>query len=222
MGKRSVIGLIVLIVCAAVFYRDGYTIIDFRPSETRIDSTPIDSSLDPIQENLPTEMNASFIKEVDGIKALLTPKAQYKISGRVVSLRHYYRDWYSKLSPVDLAMAWGELSTNKYDDDLQFYHSDRYYNYRYKGSFPGDPKMIATHTANEHLIPANKTIFKTLKSIKEGETVELSGQLVDVEWMDKTAEGNKMDTSLTRDDVGAGACEIIYVTKVKIKNKVYE
>ncbi|MBY0414663.1 MAG: hypothetical protein K2Q18_10875, partial [Bdellovibrionales bacterium] len=163
-----------------------------------------------------------ILKEIDGIKAILTPRADYKISGRVVSLRHYHMDWLSKLSPVDLALAWGDFSSKKYDEHLSYSHSDRYYSYRYSGSFDGDPKTIATHTANEHLIPANSIINKAIRSIKEDEIVELEGQLVNIEWMDKDNQAQNLNSSLTRDDVGAGACEIIYVTKVKIQNKVFE
>jgi hypothetical protein len=203
-------------------YRGGHYFIDLRPDPTYIDNQPIDATGDPIQENFSTESETPIIKNIGGLKTLLLPKAQYKITGRVVSKNHYYMDWLSKLSPVDLALAWGPFSTNKFDNGLSFYHSDRYYNFKYTSTFTGDPATIATHSANEHLIPANSHIKDAIKSIRVGEIVELEGLLVNINWMDEKGEPNSLTTSLTRYDTGAGACEIIYVTKVKIKNNIFE
>lgn len=222
MSFKKNLSFIILFLCGLSLYRGGCTIVDLRPKESKIDNTPIDPTSDPEQRDLSQHINTSFLKDVDGVKALITPLADYKISGRVVSKRHYYNDWFSKLSPVDLAIAWGEFASQKYDSNLSYWHSDRYYSYRYKGNFKGDPKTIGTHSANEHLIPANSKIAKVIKSIKKNEIVEITGQLVNVEWMDKNANAQTYTTSLTRDDTGAGACEVIYVTRVKIKNKVFE
>ena len=222
MSFKNSLSFIILILCGISLYRGGCTIVDLRPKESKIDNTLIDPTSDPVQINLSQKINTSFLKNVDGVKALITPLADYKISGRVVSKRHYYNDWLSKLSPVDLAIAWGVFSSRKYDSNISYWHSDRYYSYRYKGNFEGDPSTVGTHSANEHLIPANTKIAKVLKSIKKNEIVEITGQLVNVEWLDKKTGAQTFTTSLTRDDTGAGACEVIYVTRVKIKNKVFE
>lgn len=222
MSQKIALCFIVLFICAMALYRGGCTIIDLRPNPSAVDYNPIDTSLDPLQEDFKAQASIPISKNIDGLKALLTPKAKYKIAGRVVSKRHYYMDWLSKLSPVDLAIAWGPMATKQFDEHVSYSHSDRYYSYRYTGEFSGDPSIIATHSANEHLIPANDRIAKALKSIKTDEIVELEGVLVDVDWMDEKSEAKNLSTSLTRDDVGAGACEIIYVSKVRIKNNVYQ
>lgn len=202
-------------------YKGGCTLIDFRPEASSIDATPIDTTLDPKQVNFGTLPEPSIIKVIEGVKATLTPKASYKISGRVVSRRHYYMDWLSQLSPVDLAIAWSPVATTEYVDQITFSHSDRYFSYHYDGNFKGDASLISNHAANEHLIPANSNIAKTLKSIKVNEVVELEGLLVNIEWIDKDRGPATINTSMTRNDTGSGACENIYVTKVKIKNKIY-
>lgn len=222
MSKKFAFAFIVLFPCVMTLYKGGCRIIDLRPTATSIDHSAINPTLDPFQENFNEDSETPMIKKIDGIKTLLIPKAHYKIAGRVVSKRHYYMDWLSKLSPVDLAIAWGPMASTKYDKNLSYSHSDRYYSYRYTGDFDGDPGIIATHSANEHLIPANSLITKVLKSIKVNEIVELEGQLVNVEWIDENQEAGNLSTSLTRDDTGAGACEIIYVTKVRINSKVYQ
>jgi hypothetical protein len=222
MSQKFALAFIVLFLCVMTLYKGGCTIIDLRPNATSIDYSVIDPTLDPVQKNFESINEIPILKKIAGVKALLTPKAHYKITGRVVSKRHYHMDWLSKLSPVDLAIAWGPFATKKYDDNLTYSHGDRYYSFWYSGEFDGDPKVIATHSANEHLIPANTFIAKVLKSIKVDEVVMLEGLLVNVEWIDEKLEVGNLSTSLTRDDTGAGACEIIYVTKVKIKSKVYQ
>jgi hypothetical protein len=222
MSQKYAFLFIVLFLCIMPLYKGGCTIVDFRPEASAFDSTPIDTSPNPDQENFESKDESPILKDIDGVKALLTPKATYKIAGRVMSKRHYHMDWLSKLSPVDLAIAWGPVATDEYANQITFSHSDRYASYHYPGDFKGDPSLISNHAANEHLIPANSKIAKTIKSIKVNEVVELSGMLVNVEWIDEKNGPMNLDSSLTRDDIGAGACEIIYVTKVRINNKVYE
>ena len=222
MSFKSSISFIILFLCGLTLHKGGCTIVDFRPKESSIENTPIDPTSNPVQINLSEKINTSFLKNIDGVKALITPLADYKISGRVVSKRHYYIDWLSKLSPVDLAIAWGEFSSYKHESSITYWHSDRYYYYRPEASFEGDLSSIGIHSANEHLIPATPRIAKVLKSIKKNEIVEITGQLVNVEWMDVKTGAQSYTTSLTREDTGPGACEVIYVKRVKIKNKVYE
>ena len=80
---------------------------------------------------------------------------------------------------------------------------------------------ISTYSANEHLVPSTPRLAKVIKSIKENEIVEIEGQLVNLEWINSKGDAQNFNTSLNRDDTGAGACEVIYVTRIKIKNKVF-
>ena len=51
-----------------------------------------------------------------------------------------------------------------------------------------------------------------------GDLVTLQGKLVDVEIRDAGgAVAARMRTSLTRDDVGSGACEIVWVESVEVE-----
>jgi hypothetical protein len=63
------------------------------------------------------------------------------------------------------------------------------------------------------LIPANDAVLERLEDVRTGEIVELAGVLVDV----KNPQGQQMRTSLTREDAGAGACEIILVEQLTIR-----
>ena len=56
-------------------------------------------------------------------------------------------------------------------------------------------------------MPANSDVWRKLRGLRVGDVVKLDGMLVNLE----NPEVGTRTTSLTRDDTGAGACEIIYV-----------
>jgi hypothetical protein len=61
-----------------------------------------------------------------------------------------------------------------------------------------------------HLIPATPAVEKRLKSLRPGQVVALKGYLVEV-----TGDGGfTWRSSLTREDTGAGACELIWVEEL--------
>ena len=64
-----------------------------------------------------------------------------------------------------------------------------------------------------HLIPADDFIRAQLLAVKQGSIVTLEGQLVEVR---DTQEQWHWRSSLTRNDTGAGACEIIWVKQVTL------
>jgi hypothetical protein len=215
MRRSNVIATVIVVLIALYVHKLGWRVIYLRPAPTLLSKVPITPTADPLQENFPTDTESPIITKIDGQDTLLIPKATYRIAGRVVSTRHYYMDWNAKLSPVDLALAWGPMASSEYDTYVSYRHTDRFYHYSYSKTFPGNSQVIAHHTANEHLVPANAHIAKVLKSIKVDEIIELEGFLINV-------EGPMMlETSLTREDSGAGACEIIYVRKVRIGEEVF-
>ena len=63
-----------------------------------------------------------------------------------------------------------------------------------------------------HLIAANDEVARTLKQIRPGQLITLQGYLVNV----NADDGWRWRSSLTRDDTGANACELIYVKQLKI------
>ena len=78
--------------------------------------------------------------------------------------------------------------------------------------FPVPRRVIETHSANMHMIPANGEIARRLKSIRAGNMVHLRGFLVEV----TAQEGWRWKSSLTRDDTGGGACELILVEALHV------
>ncbi len=58
-----------------------------------------------------------------------------------------------------------------------------------------------------HLIPADRDIARTLGRVRPGSLIRLEGELVEV----RSPKGWSLRSSMTREDTGAGACEVVWV-----------
>ena len=142
----------------------------------------------------------------------MTPLVSFQIEARVLSAEHYSMDREADLSPVDLALGWGRMSDESILKDIKISQSGRFYHW-HVDSFPIPPEEIETHSANMHMIPANDDIEKQLKSARQGQIVAIKGQLIEA----KANDGWHWKSSLTRNDTGAGACELVYVESLILK-----
>ena len=71
---------------------------------------------------------------------------------------------------------------------------------------------IEIYAANMHIIPANDVVKNQLKHVHKGQVVSIKGRLVDA----KKANGWHWRSSLSREDTGYGACELMYVTELVV------
>lgn len=190
-----------------------------RPKKSGIDFDSIDTSADPIQTSYESE--DPIVKEIKNGQFTITPVAEYKLSGMVVSKETYSDDWGGKISPVDLAIVWGKLAETEYAPYITYSQSNRWYFYQYKPDSPFENSYVISHSSNNHIIPANENILEAVKTIRKGDRIVLEGFLVNIKG---TYEGRPVTrtTSMTRKDTGDGSCEIVYVTKIRIKTDVYE
>ena len=137
----------------------------------------------------------------------LTPRARYDITARVLGRERYRFDGLARLVPVDLALGWGPMSDNRVLAPLEIDQSGRFYWVHWSAAPPVPGVEILRHSANLHAIPADRSIEADLLGLREGEVVRLRGELVDA----KRDDGSFINTSLTREDTGAGACEVMLV-----------
>lgn len=141
----------------------------------------------------------------------LTPLADFEIEARVLSRADYSFDTESALSSIDLALGWGRMSDSAVIARLDIAQSARFYSYRWRDSPPIPPAEIVRSSANMHLIPADDVVARALQRVHEGALVTLRGQLVAA----TRADGWHWTSSLTREDSGAGACELVLVRDVE-------
>jgi len=138
-----------------------------------------------------------------------TPRARYDIEARVLSVERYKYDGGSKLSPIDFAVGWGSMSDSAVLEHFRVTQGARFFTiYPDEGAI--DLQEALRGAANMHLIPANGAIKHQLEEVRPGHVVHLQGFLVDI----SGPNNYTWTTSLTRNDTGAGACELFYVESV--------
>jgi hypothetical protein len=142
----------------------------------------------------------------------LTTRAHFDITARVLS-RKDYGGADGELVPLDLAMGWGRMSDSDVLQHIDISQSGRFY-YWHVREFPIPRREIETSSANMHMIPADADVKRQLEQVRAGEVVHLEGFLVDA----TRPGGWQWKTSMTRDDTGAGACELIYVERVDMES----
>ncbi|HQO16731.1 MAG TPA: hypothetical protein PLG02_07185, partial [Methylotenera sp.] len=74
-------------------------------------------------------------------------------------------------------------------------------------------RQIEIHSANMHIIPANDSVKRQLSNVRQGQLVKIKGLLIEA----RRPDGWRWRSSLSREDTGNGACELMYVTELYIK-----
>ncbi len=162
----------------------------------------------PVQKLLPEDTPSIRLQDV-----LIKKLADYSLKARVLSTEKYWLGQTAKIAPIDVAVGWNQMSDSAVLDKLNISQSDRFYFYNWSNRNDVDPDGIMKNSANMHLIAANKSIEHKIKKLRVGHIVSLKGQLVRVDFKD----GSEMRSSLTRDDSGAGACEVMLVTALDMQ-----
>lgn len=190
-----------------------------RPHATGVEFDEIDTSQDPLQIFVPSQ--EPILINSKEVELKITPVAVYKIAALVVSTGSYSYGWNAKISPIDLALAWGKLADPEFQKYVSYSQDNRWVSFNIKKNSPLDVAYVTSHASNHHIIPATQNIWYAVKTIKKKKKVSLEGFLVNItgSYDGKTVWWN---TSLSRTDTGNGACEILYVTRARIGTKVYE
>jgi hypothetical protein len=222
-AKTILAGLVFLLSVSQITRVTGCDPFLTRPAPTTYNSAPIDVTSDPIQADY--SQPDPIVLNRDGNAYALTPVAKYTISGRIVSQRRYRPGWdyglAAELSPVDFAMTWGDLAKPESDQYIRYDHGQRFMHYYYDpGKVPFTQQYMIEHSSNTHLIPATPNIDRVIKTVKKNEIAVLDGYLVNMRSLQKQSVYT-WSTSLTRKDTGGGACELMYVTEIRIGNAVY-
>jgi len=162
---------------------------------------------EPLQQDYATPQ-AAF----DSGGYAVQPLAAFSLVARVLSRSDYHWDTLSGLVPTDLALGWGRMSDSAVLDQLSIDQSDRFFFWSTR-VFPIPRREIETHAANMHLIPADPAVRAALRRVRPGAVVHLEGQLVEVH----APQGWTLRSSLTRDDTGPGACEVVWVQRLELQ-----
>lgn len=194
MKKIAFFSVLILIVAFFIFKKDEVT---HGPGVVAPDQ--------PLQEEV--EDDVLFMYKGYTVHAL----AKFQARARVLSRKNYGSGREAELSPVDLALGWGPMSDEQILEKISISQSNRWYRW-HVDDFPIPRREIERNSANMHFIPAGREIERVLKEVKKGHLVEFSGYLVKVEAPDRW----RWVSSLTRDDTGNHACELVWVEEFYI------
>jgi hypothetical protein len=142
----------------------------------------------------------------------IKPLAAFDVRARVLSRERYRWDAGAKLSPVDLALGWGPMSDTSVIEHLDLSQDHRWYQFRTQ-SLPLPADQLMRHSSNMHMIPADRGIANAMRSVRKGQIVRFKGKLVEVSRRD----GFVWRSSLSREDTGRGACELVYVERFEVE-----
>jgi len=140
----------------------------------------------------------------------LVTRARFELTARVLSREDYRFDAGAALAPIDLALGWGRMSDSQVLSQIEIGQGNRFYHW-HVDHFPIPRREIEQSSANMHMIPADDTARRELERVRAGEVIHLQGFLVDA----SRANGWRWRTSMSRDDTGDGACELVYVESVE-------
>ena len=142
----------------------------------------------------------------------IVPQARFELRARVLARKDYQVGTESEISPTDLALGWGLMSDSATLSRIEITQADRWYRW-----YSQDPTLplgdVESHSANMHMVPADAQVAQALASVREGALLRISGLLVNVEQVDT---GWHWQTSLSRTDTGAGACELVWVRELQL------
>ncbi|MEP6633524.1 MAG: hypothetical protein ABJA62_04875 [Luteimonas sp.] len=159
----------------------------------------------PLQSAIPAAMSPFRLQA-----ATLQPLAGFSVDARVLSREDYTIGRESELSPTDLALGWQRMREDAVLSRLDINQSSRWYRYRWQGNPPLPLEEIVRSSANMHMIPSNQAAAAALRAVRTGDRVRIDGWLVEAD----APDGWRWRSSMTREDSGNGACEVVYVCAI--------
>jgi hypothetical protein len=189
-----------------LFVAAGITVYSLIPEKEITYPPGVLVSEQPMQN-----INVSKVWQKD--EFTFTALAEINIKARVLSTNFFWSGKEKKISPVDFALGWGQMSDQAVLDNIEITQRNRWY-YWNVDFYPIPREEIIKNSANMHIIPANDKVENLLDEVYKGSLIEIKGYLVEV-----TAEdGWRWRSSLRRDDTDGGACEVVWVDELNIIN----
>jgi hypothetical protein len=246
--KKTILVSVFLILFLVITIPLGKWLKFHNPKMTLYEYNEADVNAQPVQKMYKYELSQSKIFEYKSlyknITARITPVAYYKIQGLVVAHNTYFplKTGFDYVALYDIGLVWDKLAQGDFfknnckAQSEQFIEEESFFQESgVRGLFASCTNHDETlkqigytwmdfdsHISHTHIIPANVNIMAALNTIKNYDKVELEGEIVNVK-----VRGHEHISSLERNDdngsaQGGGACEIMYVTRVKVGHKIYQ
>ena len=184
---------------------------------------PSPADLRPELRNEPVQVPTAampFQTTVGDVTYTVKPMAEYEIWGLVVSQHdsdawwdYIHKDWKDRLNVVDLCVVYAENVSRGTYVGID-YSSGEFVCYFGSSSNEKWAKFSARALSNNHLLADRPRLAARLRTMQVGDQVHLRGWLAN--YSHDHGFAFHRETSLTRDDTGNGACEIIYVQDAEV------
>jgi hypothetical protein len=140
----------------------------------------------------------------------VAPLAHFSARTIVLSRCDYSGGHDGALAPTDFALGWGCMSEAGVINRIKVSQDMRWFLYSWRGELPVPGEELARSCANMHLIAGSDEVRRELARTSRHDLLELTGYLVEV----RHPDGWTWRSSLSRDDTGSGACEVVWVERV--------
>jgi len=156
-----------------------------------------------------------FFFSYKGSEYKVEPLKNYELYGLVVS----QNDLSSLLDVVqgegfvdsrDVAVIWGENLRSNDFRKVKYNNTSTRVHWQHRRGVTFDPECIS----NNHLITDNKRIRDLISKVHIGDQIYIKGWLVN--YQNVNVSGYWRKSSLSRSDLGDGACEVVFVKELKI------
>lgn len=145
----------------------------------------------------------------------LKPLASFELEAKVLSKENYWFGREAELSKTDLALGWGIMATDELLNKVEVTQHNRWYFWNVSHDFTDElGREISTHSSNMHIIPGNSEVERQLDDIEKGQIVYIKGYLIQANAQD----GWHWQSSLSREDTGNGACELVWAEKLQTRS----
>lgn len=158
-----------------------------------------------------------FHQKFDKETYSISPQYDYELYGLVVTSRDLDKTWYNvnyerdPFNIIDICVIWGgNVTTGDYKKiDFESGLFTCYVSYREHIIF------IPNALSNNHLLPGNIDSLRAMRDVHRGDQIHFKGQLINY----TTSKGGNRVSSVSRDDMGKHACEVVYVELFEILKK---
>ncbi len=229
--------IVLFVIVYALFGDAAFRIKYSFPQVSAQGEQSVDIKKEPLQLNY--KRGKAIMINGEKYRYSLSPRASYVLNGIVVAkntnfwLRGIFKNRFDDICLLDLGIAWGELADKEILKKYFKFHSTktlgeaRRLTFMWRGETPYSQDYITSHISHTHIIPATINVMSGMLTIKKWDIVKLEGYLVDI-YTDKAEPVSKTSMSRSDNDYesyaqgGNGACEIMYVVKAQVGNKIYK
>ena len=178
------------------------------------------SHLNGLTEPTQTECEGGTEFTLKGYDVKIDYLYEYDATALVVHTKNYYgNDLGNRLSPKDVALAWGSVAACNEMVNFHWRQTGRWVYWRTNTyeelKTVGDESDVDRQSSNNHMVPADVDVRRKIAKIRRGDVVRIKGYLVNINAENSKGTTFHWNSSISRTDTGNGACELIYVTDVE-------